>query len=287
MSEQDTVIDVTSEDFQQLVLDQSGRRPVLVDFWAPWCGPCQSLMPILTALAEEYSGQFVLAKVNIDEQQELAMQFGVRSVPTVKLYRHGEEVDQFMGVQPESEIRALLDRYVEKESDRIRASAREMAAEGRLDEAVALIEEGLAAEPANRDLKVALAQVQMQRHEYERAAELLQSLPPEARSAPEAAAMLGRLEFVKAVEEAPGEEVLEERLAEEPGDSEARYQLGARKVLAGDYEGAMEQLLELVKRDRTFGDDAGRKGLLKIFDILGGEGDLVARYRSKMFNILY
>jgi putative thioredoxin len=287
MSEQDFITDVTTENLPEVVLDQSSQRPVLVDFWAPWCGPCQSLMPVLTALAQEYAGQFVLAKVNIDEQQDLAMQFGVRSVPTVKLFRHGAEMEQFLGVQPESEIRALLDRYIEKESDRIRAAAGELAAEGRSAEAITLLEEGLAAEPHSADLKVALAEMKMQQHEYAEAAGLLESLRPEQRQAPEPAAMLGRLEFVKAVEGAPSTDALEQRLAAAPDDSEARYQLSARKVLAGDYEGAMEELLELVRRDRSFGDDAGRKGLLRIFDILGGEGDLVARYRSRMFNMLY
>ncbi len=117
------IFSVTQEDFAQRVLENSRRVPVMVDFWADWCGPCHMLMPILTKLTQEYQGQFLLAKVNSDEQQALASQYGVRSLPTVKLFKSGDVVDEFMGVQQESTIRQLLERHIERESDKIRLQA--------------------------------------------------------------------------------------------------------------------------------------------------------------------
>lgn len=150
----DDILDVTQENFQQAVLDESHQRPVVVDFWAAWCGPCQQLMPLLQQLATQYAGKFRLAKVNSDEQQALAQQYGVRSLPTVMIFRHGKPADQFMGVQPEPNIRAMIDQYLEKPSDKLIEQAREQAKTGDVDGALATLKAALEEDPDNGDLRI-------------------------------------------------------------------------------------------------------------------------------------
>lgn len=276
--------DVTMDNFTA-VLETSRRVPVLVDFWAAWCGPCRMLLPIVSRLAEEYAGQFVLAKVNIDEQPELATRFGVRSVPTVKLIKDGEVVDEFLGAQPESAVRAFLDRHIERESDRIAAEAEALLAAGRVAEATQRLEAALAAEPGSIRLLIALADAALRNGDSARARVLLEQLPASARDDDTVARVEARLEFADRVAGMPPLEVLATRVEAEAGDSEARHQLATRQLLVGENEAALANLLELLKRDRNY-RDAARADMLKVFQLLGND-ELVSRYRSLMFNALH
>ncbi len=286
MANSQYIVDVTAANFEQQVAQTSHQVPVVLDFWASWCQPCQMLMPILTGLAEQYAGQFVLAKVNIDEQQELAMQFGVRSVPTVKVFRFGAVVDEFLGVQPEAQIREIIDRYIERASDRVLAAALQQFAAGDTNAAIAAVRQVLADEPANERAQVILAELLMGVGSFTEARALIEALPADARMADEVQALATRLEFAEAAEQAPAATELERRLADNPADSEARYQLGVQRLGAGEYEGALEAFLELMRRDRRYGDDAGRKGMLKAFELIE-DPELIARYRRKMAQALY
>lgn len=277
---------VTEASFAEQVLQASRRVPVLVDFWAEWCAPCRMLMPVLAKLADEYQGRFVLAKVNTDEQQALAARYGIRSLPTIKLFKGGEVVDEFMGVQPESAIRTLLERHIERPSDRLVEQAEAALETGDEARARTLLEEARDLDPANPRVKIALARTLMQAGEPERAEILLDDLKGEARERPEVKALKAQLAFARIAAEAPDRKTLERRVAADPADLEARYRLSAHQVLAGQFEPAMEQLLEILRRDRNFRDDAPRKALLALFEIVGG-GELVNRYRSRLFNILH
>ena len=281
------VFDVSEQTFPQHVLDASHDVPVMVDFWAPWCGPCQALMPILTALADRYAGKFRLAKVNIDQQSGLATQFGVRSVPTVKIFRGGQMVDEFLGALPERDICAILDRHIERESDKLAARATEAWRAGAVEQAVAVLREAAAADPDNHRVVIQLAEILISAAAYEDAEALLKTLPLNVASEPPVTALRARLEFARIAQHAPELKALQGAIARDPDDSEARYQLSARYMVQGQYEAAMEQLLEIVRRDRRYGDDAGRKGLIKIFETLGSKGELVNRYRSLMSAALY
>lgn len=281
------VVVVTAQNFQSVVLDGSCERPVLVDFWADWCAPCRSLMPILAKLAEEYGGRFLLAKVDTDREQVLAGQFGIRSLPTVQLFRDGQVVDQFMGALPESQVRDFLDRHLPRASDRLLAAARELMASGDLAGASAMVERARAEDPDNVRLRLAEVQLTALRGDVAQARAALDALPMELVDDPEVLALRGQLRFAVALEGAPSEPELAARVAVAAGDCQARYQLAAALVMRGDYQGALDQLLEIMRRDRAFGDDAGRKGMLAVFDLLGGSGDLVARYRARMMNVLY
>jgi|AMFO01.1.fsa_nt_gi thioredoxin len=286
MSDSPYIVEITEGNWQQAVVEQSRRVPVLVDFWASWCQPCQMLMPVLARLAEDYRGKFILAKVNTEEQQNLAAQFGIRSIPTVKLFKDGQPVDEFAGALPESEIRRFLDRHIPRESDTQVEQARALLLQGDAEGALKILEVAKAEDPGNPNVDIALAQAKAAAGDAGSALEILDRLPLDAQDKPEVQRLKGMLHFEALAAGAPDAATLATRLERNADDHEARRLLAARKVLAEDYEGALELLLELMRRDRKFGDDAARKDMVAVFDLLG-EDPLVPRYRSRMMNLLY
>jgi putative thioredoxin len=287
MSDTPYAFDVTADTFQQYVLENSYKVPVLVDFWAEWCAPCRSLMPLLAGLASEYNGQFLLAKVNSDEQQSLAQQYGVRSLPTVKVFRNGEVVDEFMGAQPDSVIRALLEQHVERESDKLRGQAMQRFEQGDADGAMELLDQAQAMDPDNPRNTLDIARIKLQQQAFDESEALIQSLPMDIREGEDARALLAQISISRSTLDAPPPETLLEQIADNPDNLKARLQLANLSMGSGDYETSMEQFFEIMKRDRAYEDDAGRKGLLNGFEILGGQGDLVSSYRRKMASLLY
>jgi len=283
MADNSLVFDVTLDTFPTLVIGQSEGVPVVVDFWAAWCSPCKVLMPILAKLAGEYQGKFLLAKVNTDQERELAQQYGVRSLPTVKIFHHGKVVEEFMGAQPEGVVRSYLDRHVERKSDQLRQQAATAQQQGDLDTALLYLRHAAELEPANNAVQLDLARLFMARGELEEARCILRALPdtqPELRSL---------TDFLDLAEVAQGADrlALEATLATDPTDDEVRYRLAALQMLAKDYSEAMDNLLEVVRRDRKFRDDGARKALLTIFDLLGADNDLAIRYRKRLINLLH
>jgi putative thioredoxin len=280
MSDNLHVIEVSSERFSAEVIEKSREVPVLVDFWADWCAPCRMLMPVLAKLATEYAGRFVLTKVNTDSEQQIAGQLGIRSLPTVILFRDGKPVDQFMGAQPEGTVRAFLERHLPAPADAGIDRARVLHDAGRSVEAAELLHQAIEADPDRDDRKLLLARIQIDQGELDAARATLARLSAPMSTNRECDALQSRIQFAAVVAAAAPEAELEQRIDQNPGDSEARYQLSARWTLAERFDEAMEQLLEIVRRDRGFNDDAGRRGLLGVFAMLGHDDERVSRYRS-------
>jgi putative thioredoxin len=285
MADSPFIIDVTRENFRQ-VMEASFEAPVLLDFWAGWCQPCQVLMPILARLAEEYQGKFLLGKLNTEEQQEIAAHFGIRSIPTVKLFRDGQPIDEFMGALPEQAVRGFLDRHLPRESDPHVATALERLADGDADGAIAILNEVLQADPDNSRVSLVLAEAQAAAGDIAAAEATLDGLPADQQDKPEVASLRSRLFFAGQVAQAPGVAELEAALEVDPANHEARFQLALRRVVEQDYDAAMELLLQLMQQDRGFGDDAGRRALLKVFELLGDD-PRVSQYRRRMANLLH
>ncbi|MEZ5672085.1 MAG: thioredoxin [Thiotrichaceae bacterium] len=281
------IIAVTATNFTQEVIEKSSQVPVLVDFWAEWCAPCKMLMPILTKLAEEYHGQFILAKVNTDEQQELATQYGIRSIPTLKLFRRGRVVEDVAGVQSETVLRNLIDKHRDRPADKLRLQAEAHRFAGNNEQAIAILQSACALEPTYYDVHIDLIKLLIMSQQVEAAETILKDLPVNIQTEPRVQVLYQLLSFARMVENAPAQYDLEILLQSEPENLQARHQLAALQVLNENYSAALDHFLELMRRDRKFQEDAGRKGLLAVFNLLGNQGELVSRYRSQMTRLLY
>ncbi|WP_306607732.1 tetratricopeptide repeat protein [Azonexus sp.] len=275
--------DVSIEDFEVKVLQASLQVPVVVDFWAPWCAPCQTLKPMLEKLAEEYKGRFLLAMVNADENGELAGHFGVRNIPSVKVVFQGQLVDEFNGALPEAQVREFLDRIalpaVEGEGVNLREAAAALLGEGKLEEALAKLVEASQANPQDQAVQLDAIDVLMQLGRNDEAAQLLAGEYKD--EADRATALRARLALAQgAADSAP----LEAKLAANPDDHATRLELARAYAAQSRFREALEAVLEVIRRDRFFDEGAPRKAMLQLFEALAGEqyDDLVREFRRKM-----
>ncbi len=277
------VIEVNERDFQTLVLERSKTTPVVVDFWAPWCGPCRTLGPTLERLAGEAKGEWVLAKINVDNNQRLSQAFGVQGIPAVKAFRDGKVVEEFAGALPESQVRAWLKRVLPAASDGLLAAAAAMEQHDP-SEAAARYRLALGDDPDNTAALFSLGRLLVAQGHSE-GVEALRQVPSSAPEYSRARAWLTLADFFEqAGDKAPS--WLNQLGDDTQDDTESRYRLAAHKAREGRYADAINQLLAIVERDRAFRDDAARKTLLALFEALGDD-PLVANGRRRLASALF
>ncbi|KRG70283.1 thioredoxin [Stenotrophomonas terrae] len=286
MSDLPHVFEATTETFEAEVLQKSSQTPVLVDFWATWCGPCKSLGPILEKLAGEYNGAFELAKVDVDKEQQIAAAFQIRSVPTVFLIKDGQIVDGFPGAMPEGQLREFLTQHgvVPAEAAAVEEEIQALPLDPQAE--VAALREAISAEPDKAELKLDLALALLKIGATGEAGPLLDGLPANLATDDRAIRARARLDFAAALQDAPAADVLAGRVRADGNDLEARYLLGIQHLLAGEDEAALEQFIEMLRIDRSFRDSLPKKALIDAFRVIEDE-DLVGRYRRKMSSLLF
>jgi putative thioredoxin len=281
------MIDTTLSSFDRDVIEASGEVPVLVDFWAPWCGPCKSLGPVLERLEREYGGRFRLVKVNSDTNPELVASFNLKSIPYAVAFVDGNAVAQFMGAQPEPYVRAFLDRLIPNPAELEHRSAREALAQGHFAIAEESLRNALALDPSGDAARLDLVAVLLERGELAGARTHFALLSTRAQAQSTFASVRARLEAAEIAATLPPAPVLERRVAADGADLQARLDLADLHIARREYAPALEQLLEIVRRDRTFGEDVGRVRMLEVFEMAADRPALVVEFRGRLSQVLF
>jgi putative thioredoxin len=286
MNSSPNIVDSNTASFQTDAIDSSRDQLVMVDFWAEWCGPCRSLTPILEKLISQYTGTLKLVKVNTDENQDLAGHFGIRSLPTVFFIKNGEVVDQFMGLLPESDIKTIVDKHVDAPAESPIDQIIALHSSGEVEEAITSINQLIIQNPSDDQPKLIISGWLIDLGRLEDAVAMIDTISEKEKSSPEYKALAARIEFSKSNDDGPGTATLLEAIAKNENDLESRFQLANELVRENQLEEALVQLLEIIKRDRNFGDDAPRQTMIKIFELCGGQGEIVSRYRRALLSLL-
>ncbi|MCB1055881.1 MAG: thioredoxin [Acidobacteria bacterium] len=283
----DLIFDATTADFETTVLARSAEVPVMVDFWAPWCGPCRSLGPVLERITLELDGAVVLAKVNSDENQEIAARYRVQGIPSVQLFRHGEVVDRFVGALPEAHVRAFLRPHCPTPADQLVAEALARLDTGETTVARELLDRALLLDSGHSGAHLGAARAALAAGDPEAVERHAGAIPASDDEFEAAQALLKALDLVRQALEVGDVASCRERLSRDPADIEARYALGGHAVAAGDPRAALEHFLAVARQDRGWNDQAGRRAMLTVFELIGARHPLADEYRDRLATIYY
>jgi len=280
-------VNVTEQDFESAVVEQSHRVPVVIDFWAPWCGPCQAIGPVLEKLADEQQGKFILAKINVDENPMLAQAFGIRSIPAVKAVRNGAITSEFLGAQPEPMIRQFVEQLLPSEAEALAQEGKRLQEQGKTQGAESLYRAALAQDPNQPQALLGLGHILSERDEEADALSLLARVPMNSLEYAAAQQLSAQLRFKQTGVSADDEQQYSDKLAANPNDIEARFDLSQVLAALGRYDEALDELLTIIKKDRKFRDDGARKAMLDIFEVVGPRSELAEHYRSELAKVLF
>lgn len=280
------IVDIDESNAQTLLIEESQKRPVIVDFWADWCAPCKQLMPILEKLAAEYQGAFLLAKVNADEQQMLAQQLGVRSLPTVMVIKDGQPVDGFSGAQPESAVRDMLDKHVPSPQADSLVEAEQLLAEGDIPGALALFRGAWEDSGQKPEFTMAYAGALITAGRLDEAEALLSDIKMVDQDA-RFQQLMAQIELQRQAAQSPEIEALEADLASDEQNHEVRVKLAVQISSHGRYREALEHLLVVLRADRDWGNGEAKRVYLDMIATIGKGDPLAAEYQRKLFSLLY
>jgi putative thioredoxin len=286
VSESPYVSAATAADFNEKVLECSRDVPVLVDFWAAWCGPCRSLAPVLHGIVDELKGAVRLVTVDTDRESELAQRYQIRSLPTVKLFQGGRIVDEFMGALPASHVRSFLEPYVLRESDQLADKAVQLSRQGNFIAAEDLFKQAMHGDPDNLSVRLRYAASAIEAGKLDLATDLLDSASAQSSNDPDLLRLKALIGFHKLVDPGVSDAHLESVTTESSAPPAALRDLAARKVLKGDYAAAMDLQLRLMQSHRIWSDNAAQKDMLAVF-ALADDPDLVESYRRRLYTLLH
>jgi putative thioredoxin len=281
----------TTAGFGKDVVEASRAVPVLVDFWAAWCGPCKQLTPLLEKIVKSYGGKVRLVKINVDEHPGIAGQLRIQSLPTVYAFRDGRPLDGFMGVQPESAIRTFIDRIVGEEEQAdlatVLASAEQALEEGDVQSAAEIFAAVLQEDKQNPAALAGLARCYLQTGDIARAEQTIALVPPDQKNVAAVERVKAALELARKANQTDNRDALAARLAANPAEHQARFDLAVALAARGEKEVAVEHLLDLVRRDRNWNEQAARKQLVQLFEAWGPKDPATVEGRRRLSSLLF
>ncbi|MGO8102249.1 thioredoxin [Rhizobium leguminosarum] len=288
------ITETTTANFAKDVIEESRKQPVLVDFWAPWCGPCKQLTPVLEKVVNEAKGRVRLVKMNIDDHPSIAGQLGIQSIPAVIAFVNGRPADGFMGAVPESQIQQFIDRIAgpagadeAAEIEAVVTEAAELLAAGNINEAAQLYGAVMQADPENAKALAGMAECMIAANQHQRAREILTELPEELAKDAGIQAVLMKLEQIEEARKLGDPVALERELAANPDDHEARIKLAKIRNVEGRRDEAADHLLLIMRKDRAFDDDGARRQLLQFFEVWGFKDPATVAARRKLSAMLF